>query len=92
MQLGGNQMKYLLGTALAGIFFSGCMGVSGFYNLDAYNSSGELLTKNVRFTAEGSGLNTSINGMCSAFPKSTIIISNTKTGEQLAGTSPYQCR
>lgn len=72
--------------------FSGCMTMSGYYNVDAYNSSGELLTKNTKMTVEGSSIYMVRNGMCSAFPKSVIVIRDAKTGEQLSSESPYQCR
>ena len=85
-------MKYICAIAMMGVLFSGCATQSGYYNVDAYNSSGECLTKNVSFTTAGSSLYMTINGACSAFPKSTIIIRNTKTGEQLAGVSPHQCK
>lgn len=85
-------MKTIFGISLAGVLFAGCTAASGYSNIDAYNSSGERLTKNVSFTTAGSGLSSAINGTCLAFPKSTIIIRDTKTGEQLAGESPHQCR
>lgn len=85
-------MKYLIGTIIIGIMFSGCMTMSGYYNVDAYNSSGELLTKNTKMTVEGSSIYMVRNGMCSAFPKSVIVIRDAKTGEQLSSESPYQCR
>lgn len=86
------KMKSLLAIVLIGTVWTGCAGVSGYYNVDAYNSSGELLTKNVRFTADGSSIYTTVNGMCSAYPKSVVIVRDTKTGEQLKGVSPHQCR
>lgn len=88
----GYSMKYLLAIAMIGVVFSGCATPSGYFNVDAYNSSGECLTKNVSFTTAGSSLYSTINGTCSAFPKSTVIIRNAKTGEQLAGVSPHQCK
>jgi hypothetical protein len=85
-------MRYLIGTAVIGIMFSGCITMSGYYSVDAYNSSGELLTKNTKMVANGSGIYTARNAMCSAFPNAVIIIHNTKTGEQLSSESPYHCR
>jgi len=85
-------MKYFMMTMMAGISFSGCMTMSGYYHVDAYNTSGELLTKNTKMTVEGSSIYMVRNGMCSAFPKSVIVIRDAKTGEQLSNESPYQCR
>ncbi|MFZ5375477.1 MAG: hypothetical protein ACOZBX_08060 [Campylobacterota bacterium] len=85
-------MKGLLAVGWIGMIFAGCSGVSGYYNVDAYNESGELLTKNVRFTTDGSGVYTTVNGMCSAYPKAVVIVRDTKTGEQLKGISPHRCR
>lgn len=86
-----NTMKYSIVTVIISVMFSGCATMSGYYNLDAYNSSGELLTKNAKMTANGSNIYTVRNGMCSAFPNAVIVIRDTKTGKELSNESPYQC-
>jgi hypothetical protein len=85
-------MKYVIGAITVSVMFSGCMTMSGYYHVDAYNSSGELLNKNLKMTVQGSSIYATRNGLCSAFPKATVVIRDTKTGEQLLGESPYQCR
>ena len=87
-----NNMKYFIRIVIVGMMFSGCMTMSGYYNVDAYNSSGELLSKNIKMTVQGSSIYSVRNAMCSAYPKSTVIIRDVKTGEQLSSESPYQCR
>lgn len=91
--MGANmRLKYYIKAFVVSILFTGCMTMSGHYNVDAYNSSGELLNKNRAMVVQGSSIYAARNGMCSAFPKSVIIIRDIKTGEQLSGESPYQCR
>lgn len=86
------KIKYYIKAFIVSMLFTGCMTMSGYYNVDAYNSSGELLSKNIKMTVQGSSIYSVRNAMCSAYPKSTVIIRDVKTGEQLSSESPYQCR
>ena len=73
------------------VLCSGCITTSGYYTLDAYNASGELLNKNVAMQAQGSGIYSARNTLCRLHPKATIIIKEIKTKEELSSESPYQC-
>lgn len=71
---------------------SGCVTLSGNYTLSAYDAEGNLLNKNVVSMASGSGIYTVRNALCLAYPKSTVVIIDQKTGKPLESESPYQCR
>ena len=71
---------------------TGCTTLSGVYVLSAYDSEGKLLTGDRNLMAIGSAVYTAIGGICIAYPKSKIIIKDTKTREELTGVSPHQCR
>ena len=71
---------------------SACVTMSGNYVISAYDTQGKLLTGNLQLTAMGSRIDSVRNGICSAYPKATVVIKNSVTGEELQGESPYQCR
>ena len=86
--------RWLLQTCLfvgMGLIFSGCVTMSGNYTLDAYNTSGTLLNKNLVMQAQGRGIYGSRRALCQAYPKAIIIIKDIQTQEQLSSESPYQC-
>jgi len=74
------------------LVLSGCVTLSGNYVISAYDTQGKLLTGNLQLTATGSRIYSVRNGICSAYPKATVIIKDSSTGEELQGESPYQCR
>ncbi|MGV3742596.1 MAG: hypothetical protein ACO1NO_09840 [Burkholderiaceae bacterium] len=84
-----NKIALALGLSLA---LTGCVTMSGTYELNAFDSSGKQLTSNMRLTAEGSRIYSVRNGLCMTYPKATIIMKDVKTGAELQGESPYQCR
>jgi hypothetical protein len=84
-------MKTVLLTAVT-LVMSGCMTLSGNYVISAYDASGKLLTGNLKLIAQGSGIYTARNGICAAYPKATVLIKDTKTGQELKSESPYKCR
>ncbi|HEY7885593.1 MAG TPA: hypothetical protein VIC08_11685 [Cellvibrionaceae bacterium] len=69
-----------------------CMTLSGTYRLAAYDNEGNPLDDSISMVAEGNGIYTARNGMCHAFPGALIRITDTNTGEELNGESPFQCR
>lgn len=79
---------YLFVSILAMLFTSCTM--KGYYTIDTYNSKGMKLN-NYNMIAEGTGIYPSRNGSCLTFPGSTIVIKDSKTGEELKSESPYKC-
>lgn len=68
------------------------MTLSGDYVISAYDTQGKLLTGNFQLTTTGSRIYSVRNGICSVYPKATVVIKNSVTGEELQGESPYQCQ
>ncbi|OWP51553.1 hypothetical protein CEG18_04595 [Pseudomonas nitroreducens] len=80
----------LLGVGSA--LFAGCMTLSGYYQLTAYNASGDVVMGNRKNIAEGSGIYTVRNALCGIPSVAVVVIRDNKTGEELKSESPYQCR
>lgn len=76
--------------ALCGL--SGCVTLSGTYVVSATDAEGRDLSSNLRMTADGSGIYTARNAICSAHPGAVVHIRNLQTGEELRSESPHTCR
>lgn len=74
---------------LSFLLFS-CTTLSSQYLLTAQSPDGENVLTNSSWSAEGSGIYSVRNALCSNYPGATIIIRHT-SGEELKGESPYQC-
>lgn len=85
-------MKGIMSVITIAVVLSGCLTLSGVYELDAVDQRGTVLSENTRITAEGSGIYTARNALCGAYPGSTIFIKSLDTGENLDGESPYRCK
>ena len=86
-------MKFLL--AFSFIFFLlGCGSLSvgeGVYEITAIDSSGKIIRQSLALTQDSaSPIYVSIGGMCRAYPESTVIVKNKKTGEPFG--EPKKCR
>lgn len=79
-------------VATMALVLSGCATVTGTYIVTATDSAGQPVAADRRMIAEGSKIYTVRNGICIAYPKSLVVIRDLKTGEELKGESPYQCR
>lgn len=65
--------------------------MSGNYTVTGYDSAGKELMENSTLTAHGRGIYSMRNAFCLAHPNATVIIKDSKTGEELKSESPYQC-
>ncbi|MCW2293409.1 hypothetical protein M2262_003459 [Pseudomonas sp. BIGb0408] len=83
-------MKYTL-YLLPAALLSGCMTLSGVYELSLQDKDGKPLRQNMTMVAEGSGIYTMRNAMCSAHPGATVIIKDVESGAELKSESPYRC-
>lgn len=77
---------------LAACALSACVTTTGTYVLTATNSAGQPVASDRRLIAEGSSIYMARNGICAAYPKALVVIRDTRTGQELKGESPYQCR
>lgn len=72
-------------------FLAGCVTMSGSYSVTAYDAQGKLLNEKMQLVAEGSGIYTTRNAICQAYPQAIVRIKEVKTGAELKSESPYQC-
>jgi len=84
-------MKHLIALLGAVALLTGCMTLSGTYQLSLQDAKGQPLSQNINMTAQGSGIYSARNAMCSAHPGATVIIRDLKSGEELKSESPYKC-
>jgi len=87
------QIKTLF-ISLGLLFLISCStlaGYPGYYSIKAYDSNGNRLD-GINLINAGSTIYTTIKGTCLAFPGATLVIKNTKTGQELSEESPYQCK
>jgi hypothetical protein len=80
--------------AAAAFALSGCATITttGTYILTGTDSAGQPVAPGRVLMAEGSRIYTARNGICLAYPKSIVTIRDVKTGQELKGESPYQCK
>ncbi len=71
---------------------SACLTLSGNYRLTARDAAGEPILQNMHIMAQGSGIYQARNGICAAFPRAVVTITDTDTGKELTSESPYRCR
>jgi hypothetical protein len=79
-------------TVAAMTALSGCVTLSGDYEITAVGTDGQPVASNMKMTAHGSGIYTFINAICSAHPGATVYVRDIKTGEELKSESPKKCR
>lgn len=77
--------------SLVTVLLTGCVTMSGTYDVTAHDVNGKNLNEKLILIAEGSAIYTTRNALCRNYPKAIIIIKDTKTHEELKGESPYQC-
>jgi len=73
------------------IVLSGCMTLSGNYEVSAVDQQGNPLGKNMRMVANGSGVYTARNALCIANPGAIVHIKSVENGNNLDSESPYRC-
>src|SRR5690554_668673 len=83
-------LRWIFLLALSPLF-TACMTLSGNYKVEAQDDQGTPLS-NINMVAEGSGIYTVRNALCSAHPGAIIRITDINTGQELKSESPYQCR
>lgn len=81
-----NTLLFLLSILL----ISGCMTISGAYQISEQNSVDESLTDR-KFLAEGSGIYTVCNALCYTRKNAIIIIKDAKTENELSNEMPDKC-
>lgn len=72
------------------LLLGGCKTFGGHYELDAVDANGHKLNKKP-FLAQGSGIYTVRNTLCTSYPKATVIIRDVDADQELAGESPHHC-
>jgi len=82
----------VLGVLLAGFALSGCLTLSGLYTVTVVDAEGNDLMPGVNMMAEGSGIYSIRNAMCTRHPGAIVQIRDAKTGQELRSESPYKCR
>ncbi|WP_275100407.1 hypothetical protein [Sedimenticola hydrogenitrophicus] len=85
-------MKGSVSVIVSAVILSGCLTLSGVYELTAVDQQGAPVSGNTRIIAEGSGIYTARNALCSAHPGATVVIKSGSTGENLDSESPYRCK
>jgi uncharacterized lipoprotein YajG len=84
-------MKSLTALLITSALLTGCMTLSGTYQLSLQDADGQPLPQNINMTAQGSGIYSARNAMCSVHPHATVIIRDLESGEELKSESPYKC-
>ncbi len=83
-----NLALIIAGSAL----LSGCLTLSGNYEIKAYDQEGEQLDPNIVWYAEGRHVYTVRNALCMSHPDATLITIDLDTGEEHPSESPHRCR
>ncbi|WP_084307268.1 hypothetical protein [Phytopseudomonas flavescens] len=84
-------MKTIAAALATTVLVSGCMTLSGIYELSLQDKDGKPPGHNTRVVAQGSGIYSMRNAMCSAHPGATVIIKDAESDAELKSQSPYQC-
>jgi len=79
-------------VVLAAAGLAGCLTLSGSYEVTAKDRNGQPLSEGLRMTAQGSGIYTWRNALCSAHSGAIVTIIDLDTGKELTSESPYHCR
>ncbi len=74
------------------MLMTGCVTIKGAYQLSAVDAAGKEISTGLALTAQGRGIYSVRNALCQRYPGATVIIKDSKTGEQLIGESPFKCR
>lgn len=76
---------------VACVALAGCVTLSGTYTVVARDPNTGVDLPGPRVIAEGSKIYIARNALCIRNPKAHIVITDTKTGEELKSESPYKC-
>lgn len=85
-------MRSTVAMLTAVLFMMGCVTLKGSYQLSAVDAAGKEISTGLALTAQGRGIYSVRNALCQRYPGASVIIKDSKTGEQLVGESPFQCR
>jgi hypothetical protein len=77
-------------TVLLPFSLAGCITLSGTYKVTATKADGTAIP--IDMMAQGSGIYTSKNAICAAYPGATVVITDAVTGQELKGESPRKCK
>lgn len=84
-------MKYAI--VLSVLMLSACAGMAGKeYSVQAYNSRGQLLNKQMALDSSRSGIPIARDSLCKTCPNATIRVYNNITKQELGDMSPYSCK
>lgn len=82
--------KKVLLTSL--VMLTGCLTLHGSYRITVEDKDGKPVNTKLDLYAEGSGIYTVRNSMCSVYPGAVIRIRDSNTNQELKSESPYHCR
>lgn len=83
------RLRYLPLLILVGLT-PGCLTLSGYYKVSGVDPDGNQLVGN--WYAQGRGIYSVRNAICSLHENATVIITDLRTGQPLSSESPYKCR
>lgn len=84
-------MKYAI--VLSVLMLCACAGMAGKeYSVQAYNSRGQLLNKQMALDSSRSGIPIARDSLCKTYPNATIRVYNNITKQELGDMSPYSCK
>lgn len=74
------------------ILLTGCLTMSGDYQITIVDAAGKPMYEKSKFYAEGRMIYPVRNGLCANNPGATVHITDIHTGQELKSESPYKCR
>jgi len=87
------KMRWQLSIALFAAFaLSGCLTLSGSYDVTVVDADGNNLMPGTSMMALGSGIYKARNALCIRYPGAIVHIKDSTTGKELRSESPYKCR
>ncbi|MFT0212315.1 hypothetical protein VQ643_06820 [Pseudomonas sp. F1_0610] len=86
--------KTLSILAAATVLATGCMTLSGSYEVIAYDQQGNRLLPQSQMKAHGTGIYTVRNAVCESLrgEKAIVRMYDTDTGKEVRSESPYHCK
>jgi len=75
---------------LATFALSGCLTMSGSYDVTVVDKEGNSL-RSGSIMAHGSGIYPARNALCASYPGAIVHIKDAETGKELRSESPYRC-
>lgn len=76
---------------VASLSLVACATPKGTFRLEAFDLQGQKIQMRQTLLAMDHGIYRVRNGICIAYPKSTVVITDHQTGQELQGESPYRC-